>query len=70
MGNAGPRGAKGSHSIRCHDDVWETAKRRATQEGIVLNTVLEEILEGYGKGLINLPKVTKSYATVVQPPKQ
>ena len=69
MGNAGPRGAKGSHSIRCHNDVWEEAKRRAKLEGTVINTVLEEILEGYGKGLINLPKVTKSYATVVQPQK-
>lgn len=69
MGNAGPRGAKGSHSIRCHDDVWEKAKRRAKQDGTVINTVLEEILEGYGDGLINLPKVTKSYAAVVQPQK-
>jgi hypothetical protein len=69
MGNAGPRGAKGSHSIRCHNDVWEKAKRRAKQEGTVLNAVLEEILEGYGDGLINLPKVTKSYASVITQPK-
>lgn len=69
MGNAGPRGPKGSHSIRVHNDTWEKAKRRATQEGTIINSVLEEILEGYGNGLINLPKVVKQYSTVV-PQKQ
>lgn len=66
MGNAGPRGAKGSHSIRCHDDVWEKARRRADSDSVTINAVLEEILEGYGDGLINLPKVTKSYAGVTK----
>lgn len=65
MGNAGPRGPKQSHSVRVHDDSWERAKKRAGEEGTTINGVVEEILEGYGRGLINLPKITKTYATVV-----
>jgi hypothetical protein len=54
-------GPKQSHSVRVHDDVWAKAKRRAELEGTTVNGVVEEILEGYGAGLINLPKITKTY---------
>lgn len=46
-----------THSIRCYDSVWEAARRRATEEGTNVNHVINTILEGYGKGLINMPKV-------------
>lgn len=55
------RGPKQSHSVRVHDDVWAKAKRRAAQEGTTVNGVVEEIIEGYGNGLVNLPKITKTY---------
>ena len=54
-------GPKQSHSLRVHDDVWARAQRRAQLEGHTINGVLEEILDGYGQGLLNMPKVTKSY---------
>lgn len=54
-------GPKQSHSVRVHDDIWAAAKRRAATEGTTVNGVVEEILEGYGRGLINLPKITKTY---------
>jgi hypothetical protein len=27
-----------------------------------MNAMLNELMDGYGRGLINLPKITKSYA--------
>ncbi len=54
-------GPKQSHSVRVHDVVWAAARRRAQSEGTTVNGVVEEILEGYGRGLIDLPKITKTY---------
>lgn len=54
-------GPKQSHSVRVHDDIWAAARRRAISEGTTVNGVVEEILEGYSRGLINLPKITKTY---------
>lgn len=53
---------KSAHSVRTTDERWAAAKRRADMEGVTMNAVIEEILEGYGRGLINLPRVTKTYA--------
>jgi hypothetical protein len=50
-----------SRSVRTGAEVWSRAKRRAESEGVTLNHVINEILEGYGRGLINLPKITKQY---------
>ena len=52
-----------SHSVRTTDDRWNKAKARADREGVSLNFVLNELLDGYGMGLLNLPKVqvTKTY---------
>lgn len=55
-------GPKQSHSLRVHDDVWARAHRRAELEGYTINGVLEELLEGYGNGMLNMPKVTKTYS--------
>lgn len=55
---------RSAHSVRTKDELWSAAKRRADAEGITMNSVIEEILEGYARGLLNLPKVTKTYAGV------
>lgn len=50
-----------AHSVRTTDDLWARAKKRAEGEGVTLNHVMNEILEGYARGMINLPKVVKQY---------
>jgi hypothetical protein len=55
-------GPKQSHSLRVHDDTWAKAQRRAHAEGLTINAVIEELLTGYGDGLLNMPKVTKTYS--------
>jgi hypothetical protein len=52
-------------SVRVSDATWEAARRRALYEGVTMSHVLLTILEGYSKGLIDLPRVTVSY----RPPK-
>lgn len=56
-------GPKQSHSLRVHDEIWTRATRRAQSEGHTINGVLEELLEGYGNGLLNMPRITKTYNT-------
>jgi hypothetical protein len=53
-----------THSIRCDDTVWTRARSRANKEGVSMNHVLSEILEGYADHKIDLPQVTidKSFA--------
>lgn len=57
--SAGKRTA--SHSVRTTDALWLKAKRRATFEGVTMNHVISEFLEGYANGRINLPTVVKTY---------
>ena len=47
-----------THSIRCEESVWIKARKRATSEGVSMNHVLSEILEGYANKQIDLPQVT------------
>jgi hypothetical protein len=54
---------KSAHSVRTSDDLWAAARRRAETEGSTMNKAIEELLEGYARGLINLPKVTKTYTS-------
>lgn len=56
--------AKASHSVRTTDAIWGRAKSRADGDGTNMNAVISELLEGYGNGMINLPKVTKTYGSV------
>jgi hypothetical protein len=58
---------KSSHSMRVPDAVWASAQRRATAEGTTMNGMLNEFVEGYARGLINLPRVTKTYSPMVAP---
>lgn len=60
-GTKAGKGPKRSHSVRVHDDVWSKARTRAEHEGTTVNGVIEEIMEGYARGLINLPKIVKTY---------
>lgn len=53
--------AKASHSVRVTDQSWEAARRRAEMEGTTVNGVVSEIIDGYGRGLIDLPKIIKQY---------
>lgn len=59
------RGRKPSstvHSVRVTDGLWAAARRRAEHEGVTINYVVGQILEGYAKGMLDLPKVTKTYS--------
>ena len=51
------------HSVRVQDDHWNKAKVRAAGDGLAMNSVIAELVEGYARGMINLPKVTKQYVT-------
>lgn len=50
-----------SHSFRCNGDVWTMSRERAEKEGVTVSHVINEFLEGYALGKINLPTVIKSY---------
>ena len=61
---ARPRRAKGSmpaRSVRISDEVWDRARNRAAYEGVTVSHVIFSLLEGYSKGLLNLPKVEVKY---------
>lgn len=51
------------HSVRVQDDHWNKAKQRAAGDGLAMNSVIAELVEGYARGMINLPKVTKQYVS-------
>lgn len=42
-------------SMRISDEVWERSKTRASYEGFTVSHVIYTLLEGYSKGLINVP---------------
>jgi len=44
-------------SVRVADEPWEKARRRAAHEGITMSRMVALLVEGYGQGLIDLPKV-------------
>ena len=45
-----------SHSVRTPNDTWARATARARREGLTINRVLIELLEGYNRGVYRLPK--------------
>lgn len=49
------------HSVRATDELWNATKRAAGQEGLTMNDVVESILSGYSRGLMDLPKVAKTF---------
>lgn len=50
-----------SHSVRTTDEIWERARKRSRADSISMNAMINELLEGYGRGLIDLPTVIKKY---------
>lgn len=48
-------------SVRTSEEVWEAAGRRAEAEGVTMNHALGELLEGYARGMISLPRIVKQY---------
>lgn len=61
---ARPRRAKGAmpaRSVRIDDETWERSRNRAAYEGTTVSHVINALLEGYSKGLLDLPKVTVQY---------
>jgi hypothetical protein len=61
--------AKGLHSIRSVEADWEKARRRTVADGTTMSSMLNELIIGYGRGLIDLPKTTVSYTkTKTLPP--
>lgn len=55
------KGAKPARSVRIADEVWDRARNRAAYEGVTISYVIDSLLEGYSKGLLNLPKVQVQY---------
>ncbi len=54
-------GPKSSTSVRIPVALKGAAKEKATNDGVLLNTVITELLEGYVRGAYVLPKVSKTY---------
>jgi hypothetical protein len=50
-----------ARSVRVSDDAWDKARSRAEYEGVTVSHVAAVLIEGYAKGLINLPKVQVVY---------
>lgn len=56
-----PKGAMPARSVRISDEVWDRARNRAAYEGVTVSHVIFSLLEGYSKGLLNLPQVQVKY---------
>lgn len=56
-----------THSYRCTPELYEATQRRADLEGVAVNAVITEIMEGYARGLIDLPRITKAYTSPRKP---
>lgn len=61
------RGITTSRSVRVGDTVWERAKNRAAYDGTNISQVINALLEGYAKGLLDLPTVEVHYKQPREP---
>ena len=59
-----PRGGKyaPTRSVRIDDTVWSAAVRRARAEGHTMSHILHLFIEGYGRGMIDPPRVQMVYS--------
>lgn len=60
-----PRRVKGqmpTRSVRISDEIWERGRNRAEFEGVTVSHVIYSLLEGYSKGLLNMPKTQVTYS--------
>lgn len=44
-----------TRSFRVSDAAWEAAKRRAAAEGTTMSAACGDLVEGYARGIYNLP---------------
>lgn len=49
-------------SIRVDDELWERARLRAAHENVTMSKVVYSLVEGYAKGMIDLPRVQIVYS--------
>ncbi len=56
------------HSIRMTESLWLSAKRRADEEQKSMNFVVGEFLDGYARGLVNLPRQAANHSTARRDP--
>ena len=58
-----PNGSKTipPRSIRIPDSEWEMGRRRAEREGLTISRVVTLLVEGYGRGYIDTPRLQKTY---------
>lgn len=50
-----------TRSVRIEDMTWNKAKARAESEGVTISRVLSLFVEGYARGMIDLPKMQMVY---------
>jgi hypothetical protein len=72
MARSAPRRPKGTpenpvRSVRVADALWNKAAVRARHEGVTMSHVLLTFVEGYAEGLVDLPRITATFAS---PPAQ
>jgi hypothetical protein len=61
------KGAMPARSVRVSDDIWDKARARAEYDGVTVSHVAYLLLEGYAKGLLNLPQVRVIYSQPEEP---
>lgn len=44
-------------SVRIEESVWRRALARAKHEGVTMSHVMATLVEGYSRGLVDLPRV-------------
>lgn len=54
-GRQGDKYAK-VRSIRVDDELWNTARRRATEDGRTISSAINLLLQAYGERLLQLPE--------------
>lgn len=65
MARAKPESPILPRSVRIPQNVWDKARQRATAEGTTITGAVTDLLEGYARGVYELPRVR----TVKQFPK-
>lgn len=55
-------------SFRVDDNIWERLRARSEEDGVPMSYVLTTLADGYGRGLIDLPRTQLVYAGRVSEP--
>ena len=52
-------------SFRIEQGIWDKARARAESEGVSVSAVIADLVEGYSRGVYDLPrtKITKQFPT-------